>query len=52
MWLGLRVGDWTLGARDSGINPNELGPLEISGRVKWVYVSDPDNNVIEFIQWL
>ena len=28
------------------------GPLEIPGRVKWLYVSDPDHNVIEFIQWL
>ena len=28
------------------------GPLEIKGVVKWVYFSDPDNNVLEFIQWL
>jgi len=28
------------------------GPLETPGKVKWVYVSDPDNNIIEFIQWL
>jgi len=28
------------------------GPLEIPGQVRWVYVSDPDNNVIEFIEWL
>jgi lactoylglutathione lyase len=28
------------------------GPLEISGKVRWCYFSDPDNNVIEFVQWL
>ena len=32
--------------------PIVKGPLEIPGRAKWVYVSDPDNNVIEFIQRL
>jgi len=28
------------------------GPMEIPGKVRWVYVSDPDHNVIEFVQWL
>lgn len=28
------------------------GPLEIPGSVKWVYIADPDNNTIEFVQWL
>jgi lactoylglutathione lyase len=28
------------------------GPLEIPGKVRWLYVSDPDENVIEFVQWL
>jgi lactoylglutathione lyase len=28
------------------------GPLEIEGAEKWLYISDPDNNVIEYIQWL
>ncbi len=32
--------------------PIVKGPLEIPGRIKWLYVSDPDHNVIEFIQWL
>jgi lactoylglutathione lyase len=27
------------------------GPLEIPGQEKWLYVSDPDNNVIEYIEW-
>jgi catechol 2,3-dioxygenase-like lactoylglutathione lyase family enzyme len=32
--------------------PIVKGPLEIAGEAKWVYIRDPDNNVIEFIQWL
>ncbi len=36
--------------RAKGI-PIVKGPLELPGRVKWIYLSDPDNNVIEFIQW-
>jgi len=28
------------------------GPLAIPGKVRWCYVADPDNNVIEFVQWL
>jgi lactoylglutathione lyase len=28
------------------------GPLKIEGKVTWLYVADPDNNVIEFVQWL
>jgi catechol 2,3-dioxygenase-like lactoylglutathione lyase family enzyme len=32
--------------------PIVKGPLEIAGEETWIYVSDPDNNVIEFIQWL
>lgn len=32
--------------------PIEKGPLEISGTVRWIYVRDPDNNIIEFVQWL
>jgi lactoylglutathione lyase len=32
--------------------PIVKGPLEIKGAEKWIYISDPDNNVIEYIQWL
>lgn len=32
--------------------PIVKGPLEIENVAKWIYVSDPDKNVIEFIQWL
>ncbi len=28
------------------------GPLEITGMVRWVYFADPDNNIIEFVQWM
>jgi catechol 2,3-dioxygenase-like lactoylglutathione lyase family enzyme len=27
------------------------GPLEVPGEEKWIYLSDPDNNVIEYIEW-
>jgi lactoylglutathione lyase len=27
------------------------GPLQIEGKVTWLYMADPDNNVIEFVQW-
>lgn len=28
------------------------GPLEIPGQVRWVYLLDPDRNILEFVQWL
>ncbi len=28
------------------------GPLIVEGEVRWLYFADPDNNVIEFVQWL
>ena len=28
------------------------GPFIISGKVRWLYFSDPDNNVIEYVKWL
>ena len=27
------------------------GPLEIKGKETWIYFSDPDNNILEYIQW-
>jgi len=27
------------------------GPLKIEGEETWVYFCDPDNNILEFIQW-
>ncbi len=27
------------------------GPMEIPGEEKWLYIADPDGNVIEFIEW-
>ena len=37
--------------KERGI-PVVKGPLENPGEERWVYVSDPDNNIIEYIQWL
>ena len=28
------------------------GPFTIPNKVKWLYLADPDNNIIEFCQWL
>jgi len=28
------------------------GLLEIPGMVKWLYIADPDNNIIEFVEWI
>jgi len=28
------------------------GPLEIQGEERWIYIADPDNNVIEYIEWV
>lgn len=38
-------------AKSAGV-PVVDGPFETAGLVKWVYLTDPDNNVIEFVQWL
>lgn len=27
------------------------GPLEIEGEATWLYLCDPDNNILEYIQW-
>ena len=27
------------------------GPLEVEGEDTWVYFCDPDNNVLEYVQW-
>ena len=27
------------------------GPLEIPGEVQWLYVADPDHNILEYVQW-
>ena len=52
--LALATGDMDAclaNLRRHGI-PILKGPLEIPGEIRWVYVTDPDNNVLEFIQWL
>jgi len=37
--------------RQSGV-PIVAGPLEIPGSVRWLYVHDPDHNIIEYIEHL
>jgi catechol 2,3-dioxygenase-like lactoylglutathione lyase family enzyme len=32
--------------------PIVKGPLEIPGEVRWIYVQDPDQNILEFVEWL
>ena len=32
--------------------PIVKGPLEIPDMVKWLYIVDPDFNIIEFVQWI
>ncbi len=36
--------------RKEGV-PIIRGPLAIAGEETWVYFADPDNNVLEYIQW-
>ncbi len=36
--------------REEGV-PIIRGPLAIEGEGTWVYFADPDNNVLEYIQW-
>jgi catechol 2,3-dioxygenase-like lactoylglutathione lyase family enzyme len=36
--------------REEGV-PIIRGPLAIEGEETWVYFADPDNNVLEYIQW-
>jgi lactoylglutathione lyase len=44
--------DKTLKTAEEKRIPIVKGPLAIEGEERWVYFSDPDNNVIEYIQWL
>ena len=32
--------------------PTLKGPLLIENEVRWLYFCDPDNNVLEYVQWL
>ncbi len=32
--------------------PVVKGPLEIKGVARWIYINDPDNNIIEYIRWI
>jgi len=37
--------------KEEGV-PIVRGPLAIEAEVTWVYFADPDNNILEYIQWL
>lgn len=28
------------------------GPLSVTGKVRWLYFADPDQNVIELVEWI
>jgi catechol 2,3-dioxygenase-like lactoylglutathione lyase family enzyme len=52
--LALEATDLDLQVRrlkESGV-PIVAGPLEIPGSVRWLYVHDPDHNIIEYIEHL
>ncbi len=36
--------------KEKGV-PIIRGPLVIEGKVTWVYFADPDNNILEYVQW-
>lgn len=44
--------DQTRAALNRANVPIIAGPLEIEGSVRWLYLHDPDHNVIEYIQHL
>lgn len=44
------ISAWCVALNDKGIVIAK-GPLEIPGKVKWLYFADPDNNIIELVEW-
>lgn len=50
--LGTDDLDGMIARLKAGGVPLVKGPLETPGLVRWVYFRDPDNNVVEFVQWL
>jgi catechol 2,3-dioxygenase-like lactoylglutathione lyase family enzyme len=38
------------GLKDNGV-PVLRGPLVIAEQVTWAYFADPDNNILEYVQW-
>ncbi len=51
--LAIEVPDMSEAVRelgDSGV-PILRGPLKVEGEDTWLYFVDPDNNVLEYIQW-
>ncbi len=52
--LAIGVDDLDAAVGQLGQNDVALlrGPLEVAGKVRWLYFADPDQNVIELVQWL
>lgn len=50
--LGVDDLDRALAHLESKSVPLLDGPLIIPGKVRWLYFTDPDHNVIEYVQWL
>jgi lactoylglutathione lyase len=45
-----RIDQMVADSRSRGIHI-VAGPFETPGEAKWVYISDPDDNIIEFVEW-
>ncbi|HPI72916.1 MAG TPA: VOC family protein [bacterium] len=43
--------EWIVELQKRGV-PLIEGPLVIAKEVKWLYIADPDGNILEFVQWL
>ena len=52
----LAIGVDDLDAAVKQLEQNEVpilrGPLAVEGKVRWLYFADPDQNVIELVEWL
>ena len=52
----LAIGVDDLDAAVKQLERNEVpilrGPLAVEGKVRWLYFADPDQNVIELVEWL
>jgi lactoylglutathione lyase len=51
--LAIETGDMRQAVASLKENGVEIihGPLQVPGEETWVYFKDPDNNVLEYIQW-
>jgi hypothetical protein len=51
--LAIEVDDMKLAFKSLKENKINIirGPLKLKDEETWVYFSDPDNNILEYIQW-